>query len=368
MGIKTPVQDREALYPPSIHLPKYNHLIEGLGENPFPCEIAEDDTPFLFAQSNAFFWSDHPLLKALKTARGATLVSGDAGSGKTAFALALGEYRYVANERAVFSCYFSGTPRAEEIRNALAGRLLSFIERLPTFLVLLNDEQRNLLAQTLIAELGKDNVSGKLGYVSNPARWVEWLNKAGDDSTKRNIWKAETHTHLKLLQDCVATATPHAFTEYQWLIAFMTCIHSLEFEKSAYIVIDTGNEFAWDWYNEAIIPQQHQWKDVNLHTITFLPPQKHSKGKRENDWLRILELKWTEEQLLDMAKWRWESAYERPPFASIFDTNALELLLELSEQNPRCFIRLWNALFQNSPEIPIKESVVRKAKEQTQCN
>lgn len=368
MGVKTPVQDREPLYPPSFPLPKYSNPIAGLGENPFPCEKAEDDIPFLFAQSNATFWSDHPLLKTLKTAHGATLVSGEAGSGKTAFALALGEYRYVADERTVFSCYFSGTPRAEEIRNALAGRLLSFIERQPTFLVLLNDEQRNLLAQTLVAELGKDNVSGRLGYISNPARWVEWLNKAGDDSTKRNIWKAETLSHLKLLQDCVVATTPHALTEHQWLIAFMTCIYSLEFEKSAYIIIDTGDEFAWDWYNETIKLHQHKWKDVNLHTITFYPPQKHLPMNRGNDWLKMLDLKWTKEQLLAIAQWRWESAYERPPFASIFDTNALELLLELSEQNPRCFIRLWNAIFRDRPEIPIKESAVRKAKEQTQCN
>lgn len=363
LGNNIPVQTREwPIHPQKVSLLKFMSRIDGAGENPFPCERAEEDTPHLFAEKKALFWSEHSLFKTLRGSRGATLVAGKVGSGKTALALALGEYHYITGRHTMFSCYLRGTPRPDEMHNALARRLLSFIECLPSFLILLGDQQRELLAQVLVAELGKDIVLSWLGYASQSNRW-KWLEAAGNDETKRKIWEAETSTHLKLLRDAVAASTPCAFSDYQWMIAFMTCIRSLDFEKAAYIVIDAGDEFTWDWYDETILRQQHRRTEINLHTITFHLPWRDPEGQMENDWLNRFELKWDEDQLKSMTKWRWGTVYDDRPLASLFGPNAFERLIQSSKKNPLRFIRIWNALFQSGPRMPVTEEDVQKAKE-----
>jgi hypothetical protein len=362
VGSNTPVQEREPIYPPKVNLPKFSHPIARLEENPFPYEKAEEDTPYLFAEEKALFWSEHPLSKTLGDSCGATLVTGEAGSGKTALALALGEYRFVVNKHTTFSCYISGTPRLDEIYENLARSLLSFIKRLPSFLILLGEERRHLLAQVLLNKFDKNLVLGQLEQASQTNKW-KWLGRAGDDETKRKIWEAEACTHIKLLSDAVAVSAPCTYSDYQWMVAFMACIRSLEFEKSAYIAIDAGSDFTWGWYSETILRQQHRWREINLHTVTFHTPRRLHKKQIENEWLNRFELKWDEEQLKAMIQWRWDNIYRRRPFATLFAQNASQRIILSSALNPRCFIQLWNGVFQNEPIIPITEEEVERAKE-----
>jgi|GEM_PF-2052089 len=368
VGVAVPVQAREPRYPPKLNFVKFNPLLERFEDNPFPFENAENDKFYLFAENEAMFWSAHPLAGALKSARGATLVTGEAGSGKTAFALALGEYRHVLDQKDIFSCRLRGTPSLEEIQHALALRLLDFVERLPSFLILLGDERRNLLAQTLNARFGRNTVAGKLEYASNPTRW-EWLKKATSNETKRRVWEAETRAHFRLLINSVAAPAPYVLSDWQWMFAFMTCVRSFEFKKNVYIVIDTADDFNRNWYNDVILANQHRWAEINLHTITFRLPDTNRKGKKTFSGIESFVLQWDEKQLQDMAEWRWGSVYEkrRGGLASLFAPNAYEALIKASQNNPRCFIRLWNAMVKSKQKTPFTVKDVGRAKEQTSC-
>lgn len=364
----TPTQALDWPIPPQeVFLPKLTQQIEGVERNPFPYEKAEDDLPHLFAKEKALFWSHHQFFETLVKNRGTILIVGKEGSGKTALALALGKFRYAFNDRTTFSCYYQGTPRFNEIRNTLAVNLFSFIEHQPSFLTLLNDEQRNLLAQVIIAELGKEVVLGWLGYASQSHNW-KWLEKAKDDEIKRKIWEAEASTHLKLLRDAVAVSTQHAFSNYQWLIAFTTCLRSLNFENSVHLVFDVGDDFTWDWYDETILCKQHRWTEINLHTTTFSTPNKSSKANQKNIGLKILELLWNHEQIKDMATWRWEQVFsEKQPhrrMPSLFANSVFEVLIQASRGNPRRFIRLWNLLVQNGVKTPFTKTDIQDVKKE----
>lgn len=368
VGSQFPIQDRESNYTDKVSLVKFNPPLKSFSDNPFPFENAEDDLPHLFAESKAMFWRDHPLAGILKSARGTNLVTSEAGSGKTALARALGNYRHVFDQKDVFTCHLRGMPSMNEIQHTLAMRLLDFVERLPSFLILLGDEQRLLLAQTLAFELGRQNVAGRLERASNPVLWT-WLNKAGDDEVKRKVWRAETSTHLRMLVDAVRASSPLLFDDRQWVFAFMNCVRSLDFDKNAYLVIDTMERFNSGWYEDAILANQHRWTELNLHTITFRLPGKTRKEKQTIGESKHFELHWDDKQLQDMANWRWGSIYEKKlgSLAVIFLPNAFEMLIKASKNNPRCFIRLWNALVKFTQKMPFNLKDIEQIKEKISC-
>ncbi|MBV6396095.1 MAG: hypothetical protein HFACDABA_01683 [Anaerolineales bacterium] len=365
---KTPAQTRAPLYPPKRQFQKFAPPIEYFDHNPFPFETAEEDECFLFTEGNALFWSDHPLTKDLKSARGATLVTGEAGIGKTALAQALGNYRYVLVDPRSFSIGLQGIPTLEDICEKLARRLLDFVERLPSFLILLNEEQRSLLGQTLIATLDKGTVIGRLGLASDTSKW-NWLNDAGSSEEKRKIWKAEASVHLRMLLDSVSNSTPHITSNRQWALAFTTCLRSLGFENAVYIAIDSGENFNWDWYEETILDHQYYWKDLDLHSITFCPSEKVGNSRKQIGTVKSFELKWDEKQLEKWAHWRWESVYGGARKEGVlFDRDPLQALLKASRGNPRCFIRLWNALARSKQKLTFTITDIKKAKEQIDCS
>ncbi|GIK11211.1 MAG TPA: hypothetical protein PKC99_18290 [Anaerolineales bacterium] len=376
---RIPTQTREPNFPPESNFPQFAFLVDDSlvddedskekrfpKENPFPFEKAEDDESLLFAENDALFWSEHPLINTLKTARGAILVSGETGSGKTALAKALGNYypRLLGTPQ-TFACYLSGTPTMEEIHSVLARQLLNFVERLPSFLILLNGEQRKLLGQTLVVKLGKDLVSGRLGYALNTSLW-KWLDKAKSADIRR-IWEAEAKTHLHMLLDSVNEAMPYAWSDRQWMFALATCIQSLDFDKSAYIIFDAENKFSWNWYAETILSSEPSWSDIGFYTVTFRAAQKYPQEKK-HDRARIFELKWDKQQLKDWAHWRWEKVYNKRKEGILFDDpELLDALLNASQKNPRCFIRLWNTLVETKQTLHVTKKDIENVKETTDC-
>jgi len=361
LSADTPLQGWE--WPPSptkVEVPSFDTPIENFKENPFPFPAAEDEQSLLFAQGKAWFWAEHSLLSVLKTARGAFLVQGEEGSGKTALALALGNYRYAVGDKA-FSCYLTGAPPLSQIRRALAQRLLAFVERLPSFLVLLGNEQRRLLAHTLLTELSRDLVLGRLEHASQPAH-QKWLNNAPNDDIKR-IWEAEITTHLRLLRQAVIDLAQPSFSETQWWLALQSCLRSLGFDNSIYVVLDAGGEFSWAWYEEVILSHRHMWADFGVHSITFssspLPLRKLSRL----DGLHTAELKWRASDLKKMVEHRWQRLYSPPLLNSVFEEDALDAMLKHAALNPRRFIVLWNEIFPRQTNLPISVQDVQNAAE-----
>ncbi|MGQ9832817.1 MAG: hypothetical protein ACUVRJ_03305, partial [Candidatus Villigracilaceae bacterium] len=362
LGAKTPIQGWDwPPSPPKVEIPSFSTPVSGITKNPFPFAVAENEAEFLFAPSTPLFWPAHPLFATLKNCRGALIISGEQGSGKTALAMALGKYRYIVNDRA-FSCYLAGAPDILTIRRALANRLLAFVEHLPSFLAFLGEEQRRLLAHTLLAELPQEVVLSRLESASQPDHW-EWLQKAPNEETK-SIWKTETAVHFRLLGQAVKELASVPFSETHWWLDFQGCLRSLGFDQSAYIVLDAGSDFSWTWYEEVILPNRHRWADLGIHTITFCTANSSLSKMQGRDGLQTLALKkWNEEHLLEMLNWRWDSLYRPKPLAGVFSGDGLKIILEKASSNPRRLGLLWNAVWRSQKALPISETDVQKAAE-----
>jgi len=361
LGANVPLQGREWPSPPTkVKVPSFDTPIKNFKENPFPFPAAEDEQGLLFAQEKAWFWAEHSLLSVLKTARGAFLVQGEEGSGKTALALALGNYRYAVGDRA-FSCYLAGAPNLSQIRFALTKRLLDFVEHLPSFLVFLSGEQRRLLAHTLLTELPRDLVLGRIEYASQPAR-QKWSDNARKDNIER-IWEAEITTHLRLLRQAVIDLAQPSFSETQWWLALQSCLRSLGFDNSIYVVLDAGGEFSWGWYEEVILPHRHAWADFGVHSITFSSSPLPLRKLNRLDGLRTAELKWSASDFEEMIKHRWRAIYPRRSLENVFEGDTLDAMLKHAALNPRRFIVLWNEIFSHQTNLPISGQYVRNAAE-----
>ncbi len=362
LGVREPLQGWDwPPPPPEVKLPPPGTVIAGIERNPFPFDTAEDEEMFLFAQGRPLFWAEHPLHVTLKTLQGVLLVQGEKGSGKTALALALGKYSLP--DRRVFCCYLAGAPDPAAIRSALANRLLAFVEHLPSFLAFLGEEQRRLLACTLLSELPREILLARLENASEFRHW-KWLERAPSDEI-RSIWKAETTAHLRLLRQAVTGQSPVSFAETQWWLALQSCLRSLGFEREIYIVLDADDKFSWAWCEEMILPRRHHWADLGIHPIIFSSPLP-ARQIKEKSGLRTFELRWEEEHLKAMMKWRWDSLYHPKPLESLFSGQGLNTLLQLANSSPRRLIRLWDAVLSDKKNLPISKEDVQKAAERLQ--
>jgi hypothetical protein len=357
LGANTPLQAWEwPPSPPDVKVPSFDTPIENFKENPFPFPAAEDEQSLLFAQEKACFWAAHPLFTVLRTARDAFLVQGEEGSGKSALALALGNYRYLVGDRA-FSCYLAGAPNLSQIRFALTKRLLDFVEHLPSFLVFLSDEQRRLLAHTLLTELPRDLVLGRIEYASQ-----QWLDNAPNDDIER-IWEAEITTHLRLLRQAMIDLAQPSFSETQWWLALQSCLRSLGFNNSIYVVLDASKEFSWAWYEQVILPHRYVWADFGVYSITFTSSALPLRKLSQRDGLRTAELKWSASDLKKMIEHRWQNLYLLPLLRNVLDEDVLDTMLAYAALNPRRFIVLWNEIFSHQTNLPISVQDVRNAAE-----
>ena len=161
--------------------------------NPFPKDRAEDEQPFMFAQGRRVFWADHSICKDLESTSDAAVIWGAPGSGKTACALALGEYSL---EEKVFACYLDGMPRLDEIQTTFTGQLVQFIQHNPAWLAMGRDE-RSLLAKVCRQYRDKHLVLAELDFV--PGQYGTWLQTAKNE-TQKNIWREYAWTELRMFK------------------------------------------------------------------------------------------------------------------------------------------------------------------------
>jgi hypothetical protein len=349
--------------PPPFAQQELSDLSQKKGyKNPFPKDRAEDEAPLLFRKEDSLFWPEHPLLKELVQVNDTTIVIGNHGSGCTALAMAVGKYYSQTKGPPPFTCYISGTPSKQEIRLALANRLLQFLEYNPHYLILMGNEQKSLAAQTLVSEISKNLLLSKLEAATHQEGWLE---KTENDKDKRKIWKAEAQAHLNLLLAAVKDSEITPLVDNAWPMALIHCLRLLKFEDTILISIDAGDAFSREWYHNVIAPHHQIWNEQGLHSIIFTTPAAYNTAKIKPTLLpQTKALQWQAEELGKMLHARWVAANGRIPISQLFSDNARTELLDQAKGNPRQLIHLWREILvkRRSP-IPVEIAAVTKAAE-----
>jgi hypothetical protein len=208
----------------------------------FPCETgsALEEIGYLFSEK-AWYWREHPLHEKLKTNLQPTLICGDAGSGRTALALAL--TRYAKYEERVLSSYHSASVSFTESQTAISGELLEFICQRSTWLSDLTRDDRNLLATVLLSGLDEHVVLLALSD-ANTAQFT-----ANSESDKANVplWQGQAQVESRLLVDSVKRMTGKPpLPGQQWVNALSRCAAKLGF-KQVRIALDLTAEDFHRW-------------------------------------------------------------------------------------------------------------------------
>lgn len=323
-----------------------------LKSNPFPADRAEEEETYLFAHPTSLFWSNHPTFQALKERR-STWIVGEAGSGKTALALAIGKYLLSDNDFAEkgFACYFRGLPPIAEIRRALARRLLDSLLQSPSHIPI-GDAQNRLVAEVLLTALSSNLILGCMEQATSAVNW-DWLKQAKND-TQRIIWQAEAHSRLRLLAETVRKCTS-ILPEPLWPKAWSATINFLGFEGCTRLAFDLDTFPASARQESGSLEELACWTEYGIHTLIFSLPQKRLERALEG-WTGRLGLTWDKVELQTMAEWRWGQIYPKRPFDTLFaNSETKTFFIHQAQNNPARLIRIWNRLFQSGIKIPVTQ-------------
>lgn len=347
-------------------------LVECLNNlNPFPREYAEDDLEMglLYHGANGCFAPNHPLYAQLKKGFRHTLVFGNSGVGKTALALALGRY---LTDQDVFACYRNDMPQPGEIYGQLTRSLLEFICLNPTWLSRLQDPDRRLVAQLLAQVVGKQVAIARLAKSRQES--ASWLKNTLSEN--RELTQKAGETNLRGLEQEVKEQTVDApWTELYLLEALRQSTHSLGFPRMRCVIdlalpIQTWSSkeieqknLDWltrewlSWYDKTIQPRLHIWENYLLTLILFVPRPTNMDLNGQHLGIAVTELAWDEDTFSHMIGYssrQMERAFSNlNPLISAFSGAALQDLLGASQNNPRCFIRLWNRILHQFPNREI---------------
>lgn len=369
-AIDLPEQARAC--PPPLQEPNWALIAPGepwkerLPVNPFPYEYAEDDFQVLFSKVGAF-WSEHRLYKRIAENNKSEIIVGEGGTGKTAMALALGEYSY---DSETLACYLSGLPEERDIQYALARKILAFVCRHPTFLRKLGQDNRALLAGVCASALGAHYVLAALDSV--PIEEMNYVLQATNNRQKReNIIRAQ----LRLFRDTIVSLPADRYSSFcEWSGALAHCARALEFNLPIHVVIDaTGGQCA-EWINQFTLPRISRWRMNKIIAKIFVSSSVGSAITLPEDhsgWLGYLELKWDDSLLSQMLDHRFESIMiagnSRVRRSEIVSDGLWNQMLINARGNPRCFIRLWNRMLVLATDGVLSETVLVKALEGFEC-
>jgi len=339
-----------------------------LGVNPYPCEYAEDEVNLLFSQVGAF-WSEHPLYRRLVASTKSEIIAGEVGMGKTAMALALGEYLH---DPETLACYLPGLPDEREMQRALAKKILDFVCWHPTFLRKLGQDSRVSLARVCADALGDQVVLAKLDTVA--VQEMEFIRQAQNESEikrRENI----IHSQLRLFRETVVSLPVREHLSHRdWYGALAQCARSLGFQLPIRVVIDASGEKSAEWMNESILPCIPFWKMDGVIVKIFVTSTVTNAIKFPEDhlgWLLFSELEWDASLLTQMLEHRFknvmaarDSRLVRP---EVVDDPLWNRMIRNAKNNPRCFIRLWNRMLTIAANGVLDETVLGQALEGLEC-
>lgn len=306
------------------------------------------------------FWGNHPLLGELRNGDHSLIVSGTPGSGRTALATML-PMAYINDPADLFVRVEAGAPR-QEIVNAIAEQLLSFVLRQPAFLGRRTPDQQQKLAHFLATWLDSDALRTPIN-----SRLAELQQISASATEAEQQYKNRAaHDALELFkQRLPATGDERAALDTDnWTSAFLENVHLLEFWNVVFVItLRSPSHLEWlerlgrfkTFYDRRV----HFWlfvddNDVVRDNITIILDE-------VPDVVYDLRLAWEEQHrsaFRAMLDWRYEKYLDavnlvprrerRRALGTCFDDeDDLERLIAASlangEYNPRRFMRLWRA-------------------------
>ena len=347
----------------ALNQPWQDHL----GVNPFPYEYAEDDAIILFCQEVGAFWDEHSLYQRIKATNKSEIIAGEAGMGKTAMALALGEYLHGSE---TLACYLPGLPEEHEIQRALAKKILDFVCQHPTFLRKLGQDSRVLLAHVCVDVLGDQVVLAALD--SAPIEEMAFIKDyKGEERTKR---ERIVYSQLRLFREMIdALPAREHLSHRDWCGALAQCARSLGFQLPIRVVIDASGEHCAEWINLVVLPRIAEWKMRDVVAIIFVPDRMMDTrlSGKDSPWLGFPKLEWDSSLLPQMLEHRFKNIMaarnSRVVRPEIVDEHLWNRMIESAKNNPRCFIRLWNRMLAIAANGVLDETVFEKALEGLEC-
>jgi cell division protein FtsL len=349
----------------ALNQPWQDHL----GVNPFPYEYAEDDAIILFCQEVGAFWDEHSLYQRIKATNKSEIIAGEAGTGKTAMALALGEYLHNAE---TLACYLPGLPDEREMQRALAKKILDFVCWHPTFLRKLGQDSRVSLARVCADALGDQIVLAKLDTAAvQQMEFVKQAQNEQDSKRRENIVRSQ----LRLFRETVVSLPARERLSHRKCYgALAQCARSLDFRLPIRVVIDASGEKCAEWMNEFILPRLQLWRMDEIIVKIFVPASASNAIQFPEDhlgWLLFSELEWDASLLTQMLEHRFNSIMaargSRVVRPGVVDEHLWNRMIESAKNNPRCFIRLWNRMLAIAANGVLDETILGRALEGLEC-
>lgn len=337
------------------------------GLNLFPCESAENDleSRLLFDRNNGCFSPNHPLYTQLELQGQHTLIYGHVGVGRTALALALGKYLVQDH---VLACYCGALAPPDELYAYLISELLDFVCMRPTWLAQLQQHELRLLTHVLSTQLGQVYAVARVVEAQrNPERWLS-DTLAENKPVTRIVGETQLAHLAQALENFSSSQT---LSEFQMLRAIQQTAHRLGFSLMR-IVIDIGTPEWSTWYDEVILPRLNFWQTCNLTLLLLVPLQESQKRVPDALQINVSELSWDQDsfrRMINHRRLQMQRAFaDSALLPDLFLGNALQDLLNAANNNPRCFIRLWNQiLVRFTTEECITAEIVAQVAQQNLC-
>ncbi len=343
---------------PPVALVRPPNLPKGLSHDPFPSANAEGDSAFLFHPKHGFFWNGHPLWKKLKAHyESTTIVSGEMGSGRTAFALAHGKY---LSDKAVLAGYSNKLPHLKEIQKLFSRIMLDFIAANPFYLPVDDPSQVRLFKQWLATYMSDSLIQARLSQAIKDLEDSGWVEDVSDEKARAN-YLAEAKKILEKFRRLEAGET-QIYDPSESFEILSQCARSLGFSRVR-TVFDLGTRL-----KEADLQNLEDFIDENqsqIEIILFAPLGAAWVNQLESSFVtETISWKQGGVNLLEkMVTHRWEIVSPKATPQAYFTEGAFEHLLDISRANPGRLTTLWNKIMDLNDKKPkISVELVNEAR------
>ncbi len=335
---------------------------------------AEKEEIGLFSEQGGMFYPGHPIYNPIQSAREICFVIGKAGSGRTALCLTFGRYHLLDDARIYsFGCYLPYAVQADHLRQALATRLLEFIEANPSQLINLEEPQRQLLARFLKVSLGASVVRVRLSSkLYHPEKTLQSQNpKTGgplesgsagpevprEQENGETVRQTAIRVHLQMFLEMFSTVDEKVSLEDRWPVMLAGCLQAFEFKRCS-IAFDLRDLVSTAWYQQVVLSF---WEEVSLywpgafHIVIGTPQDVYPSPPQGVKYF----LEWKETELENLLNHRWKRIDSKQPLRSLFQGNAFDLLLQKAGRNPRRLLEMAHALIHDNFSSISEEDVLK---------